>query len=280
MSRPTTPLPSSQTSPPTSTPPAPQSSPFRSTTAPVKKHHHHHHITHRHHHQRDKSVPQSAVLPSSTSSTFDSLLSPLTKVTSRTEGAPDLSSLIRDEREARARKEARERGGDKSKEERARLDKEAVKLGWEVVERRRAERKRGQEYVSLKHGAYTPFFSDSEQFHPMYLREGKDADICSAPWQPPSPPCPRSPQRRPAVWTTHITPSSRTSPRCTTLFPRSPPFLPPPRPSSLPSQRSLLTSRRTSMPKSPNTEMIPIPNPPASTSSKNACKMAGTGSNP
>ncbi|KAL8898755.1 MAG: hypothetical protein Q9192_001919 [Flavoplaca navasiana] len=71
--------------------------PARSTTDPPSKHgHHQHHHIHRphrshHHGHRDKSVPQSAILPSSTSNLFKSesslgdLLSPLTKVGSRFE---------------------------------------------------------------------------------------------------------------------------------------------------------------------------------------------------
>jgi len=125
MSRPTTPL--------TTTSPQP-------STAPIKKHHHHHHIPHhphRHHH-RDKSIPQSAILPSSTSSAFDSLLSPLTKATSRTEGAPDLSTLLREEREARAQERVE-----------AKAQEDARKRGWEEVKRGRERRRVGEELVCL-----------------------------------------------------------------------------------------------------------------------------------
>lgn len=131
MSRPTTPLPTAP----------PQPSPLRSSTAPTKKHHHHHHVPHvphhRHrHHHRDKSVPQSAILPSSTSSAFDSLLSPLTKATSRTEGAPDLSTLLQQERESRARERAQ-----------AKAKEDAKKKGWEEVRRARERRRIGEEFV-------------------------------------------------------------------------------------------------------------------------------------
>ncbi|KAL8650100.1 MAG: hypothetical protein Q9226_005289 [Calogaya cf. arnoldii] len=78
-------------------PPPLDLTPARSTTDLPSKHgHHQHHHIHRphrshHHHHRDKSVPQSAILPSSTSNLFRSdnslgdLLSPLTKVGSRFE---------------------------------------------------------------------------------------------------------------------------------------------------------------------------------------------------
>ena len=148
MSRPTTPLPSN-INPPASAPPAERASPLRSTTVPVKKHHHHHshHIPHRHHHHhRDKSVPQSAILSASTANALDTFFSPITKATSRSEGAPDINTLIKDEREARARKEAKERIG--GKEDPAKTEKEAIKRGWDLVQKRRVARKGGEEYVS------------------------------------------------------------------------------------------------------------------------------------
>ncbi|KAL8678225.1 MAG: hypothetical protein Q9186_005408 [Xanthomendoza sp. 1 TL-2023] len=75
-------------------PPSPLDRPSRSTTDPptdFKPHpHHHHHRIHRPH-RRDKSVPQSALLPSSTpnlfkDNSFADLLNPIAKVGSRVEG--------------------------------------------------------------------------------------------------------------------------------------------------------------------------------------------------
>ena len=74
------------------------------------------------------------------------MFSPITKATSRSEGAPDITSLIKDEREARARKEAKD--NPKEKEDKPKTEREAIKRGWDLVHKRRAARKGGEEYVS------------------------------------------------------------------------------------------------------------------------------------
>ncbi len=209
MSRPTTPL----------TTTSPQPSPLRSSTAPIKKHHHHHHIPHhphRHHH-RDKSIPQSAILPSSTSSAFDSLLSPLTKATSRTEGAPDLSTLLREEREARARERAE-----------VKAQEDARKRGWEEVRRGRERRRVGEELVCLPQITY--FLRPARDrdlvrwISSLLLNTIVDYELQIGIYERHSTPCPILLLQPPAVLTT---PTTASSPPC----PSSPQPLPPSLPS-------------------------------------------------
>lgn len=142
----------------------------RSTTEPPSKHGHHIHRPHRshHHHHRDKSVPQSAILPSSATNLFKTdnslgdLLSPLVKVGSRLEshlskgqnsgqndfggdgagagagaGTGNGKKLTQEETDEAPKREEEER---KEREERER------RL-WKEVERKRGQRGQGDEFV-------------------------------------------------------------------------------------------------------------------------------------
>ncbi|KAL8920718.1 MAG: hypothetical protein Q9172_004370 [Xanthocarpia lactea] len=147
-------------------PPPPLHITAHSTTEPPSKHGHHIHRPHRshHHHHRDKSVPQSAILPSSASNLFKTdnslgdLLSPLTKVGSRFEshlskgqssgqndfggdgagaGAGNGKKSTQEETDEALKREEEER---KEREERER------RL-WKEVERKRGLRGEGDEYL-------------------------------------------------------------------------------------------------------------------------------------
>ncbi|KAL8887193.1 MAG: hypothetical protein Q9215_005202 [Flavoplaca cf. flavocitrina] len=138
--------------------------PARSTTDPPSKHGHHHiHRPHRSHHHghRDKSVPQSAILPSSTSNLFKSesslgdLLSPLTKVGSRFEShhSRGQSGSQNDYSNAGAgfgpgheRRLAHEEADDMLRRERETREERERRL-WKEVERKRSERGEADEYL-------------------------------------------------------------------------------------------------------------------------------------
>ncbi|KAI4273558.1 MAG: hypothetical protein LQ337_004540 [Flavoplaca oasis] len=142
--------------------------PARSTTDPPSKHRHHqHHHIHRphrsqHHGHRDKSVPQSAILPTSTSNLFKSesslgdLLSPLTKVGSRFEShhSRGQSGSHNDYSGAGAgfgpghdRRLAQEEADDVLRRERETSEEREREL-WKEVERKRSERGEADESVS------------------------------------------------------------------------------------------------------------------------------------
>ncbi|KAL6720766.1 hypothetical protein ACLMJK_002691 [Lecanora helva] len=128
MSRPTTPLPplNTQKDPPIA-------APARSSTHPIKPRthlpHHPHRVHHHHHHHHDKSVPQTAVQPT-TSNPFGDFL---TKTTSglhdgtftpprRNEG----SAALKEERERRDKERAEWREVEKLKTRRAAVDDKSM----------------------------------------------------------------------------------------------------------------------------------------------------------
>ncbi|KAL8723988.1 MAG: hypothetical protein Q9166_008191 [cf. Caloplaca sp. 2 TL-2023] len=143
-------------------PPPPLDLPSRSTTDPPHPRHNHHihrpHRSHHHHHQhRDKTVPQSAILPTNSSNPFKSdtslgdLLSPITKVGNRFEhhhsrghsgghndfggdgaGGGTGRKGLDDEESLRRREKVRE---------------ERERSLWKVVERKRGARSEGDEYL-------------------------------------------------------------------------------------------------------------------------------------
>ncbi|KAL8630219.1 hypothetical protein Q9189_004061 [Teloschistes chrysophthalmus] len=147
-------------------PPALQAPPLRSTTAPATdshkphNHHHHHHI-HRHH--RDKShshqVPQSAVLPTTSSSSSNpfknndyplarDLFSPLTKAASRLDSSRhDLLGG-----EGRDGKDGREDGGEVGGAAalRSRQEQEAVRKAAAAAEGEKREREMWKEVEGLR----------------------------------------------------------------------------------------------------------------------------------
>ncbi|KAL8800610.1 MAG: hypothetical protein Q9182_005072 [Xanthomendoza sp. 2 TL-2023] len=140
-------------------PPPPLDRPSRSTTDPPSESKHNHHHIHRPHrsHHRDKSAPQSALLPSSTSNLFKDnslgdLLSPITKVGSRFEGNQTRGHGGGDEgfggdggglgKRVAMLEENWEEGKRREKER-----EERERGVWREVERRRGERGEGDEYL-------------------------------------------------------------------------------------------------------------------------------------
>lgn len=137
MSRPTSPHPTS---------PAPLPVSGRSTTAPARSHNHHHrpHIrSHHSQHHRDKSIPHSAVVPSS--KTLDQLLGPITRVTSRlpnTSANASRNDLVKASDAAKLEEE--ERMTQQVAEER-----EREHVQWDEVTRLRDRRKTDAQYVTF-----------------------------------------------------------------------------------------------------------------------------------
>ena len=52
---------------------------------------------------------------------------------------------MKEDREARAKKEAKEKDGEAEKGHRAKIDKETIQRGWDIVQQRRLARKGGDE---------------------------------------------------------------------------------------------------------------------------------------
>lgn len=122
--------------------PSQLSTPLRSTTFPAKPAHKHHipHHPHRvhHHHHNDKSVPQSAILPA-TSSPFGDFLS---KTTSRIDGRVDGN------RTPPGGPEQQQGGNERVnevKETEMEREGERERETWKEVERLRARRKAADE---------------------------------------------------------------------------------------------------------------------------------------
>ncbi|KAL8833079.1 MAG: hypothetical protein Q9170_004512 [Blastenia crenularia] len=138
-------------------PPPPILAPSRSTTAPTSQqpqpqHHHHIHRPHRshhhhHHHHRDKSVPQSAILPTTSNpfkdNSFGDLLSPIAKVGSRL----DYYGRHEREKEDVERKVAEDEETVRRREN-AREEKE--RHTWREVEKRKRARVEGEKDLNKK----------------------------------------------------------------------------------------------------------------------------------
>ncbi len=132
MSRPTTSLPLS--SGPSFTPQP------RSSTHPAKPRHHHiphhPHRTH-HHHHHDKSVPQSAIQPTS-SNPFGEFLA---KQTSKIDG---FQTPPREREQQQLQQQQRE---EIAREQKVKEDAERERATWKEVERSRTSRKAADEYA-------------------------------------------------------------------------------------------------------------------------------------